>query len=43
MALLKVQRGVVVIAKSFTPVRIVENGGLFEWELTYGEMATLDA
>jgi hypothetical protein len=30
-----------VVAKSFTPARIIENAGLFDWELTTGDMATL--
>ena len=37
----QVQRGVVTIAKSFTPSRIVENATLFSWELSEAEMEVL--
>ena len=37
----QVQRGVVTIAKSFTPSRIVENANLFSWELSEAEMEVL--
>ena len=37
----QVQRGVITIAKSFTPSRIVENAELFSWELSEAEMEVL--
>lgn len=37
------QRGAVVLAKSLTPSRIAENTRIFDFALTEGEMARLDA
>jgi diketogulonate reductase-like aldo/keto reductase len=37
-----VQHGVVVLPKSDTPARIVENAGLFDFELDAAAMAQLD-
>ncbi len=39
----QVQRGVVTVAKSFTPSRIEQNAALFDWSLSDDEMATLSA
>jgi diketogulonate reductase-like aldo/keto reductase len=39
----QVQRGVVTVAKSFTPSRIEQNAALFDWSLRDDEMATLSA
>lgn len=38
-----VQRGFVILPKSVTPERIVENAALFDFELDAGSMAKLDA
>jgi diketogulonate reductase-like aldo/keto reductase len=38
-----VQHGVIVLPKSVTPARIVENAGLFDFELDSAAMARLDA
>ena len=39
----QVQRGVVTVAKSFTPSRIAQNAALFDWSLSDDEMRTLSA
>lgn len=38
-----IQHGVIVLPKSVTPARIVENAGLFDFELEASAMARLDA